>query len=133
MLMRDDVLYEFHHIGIPSSAVRDNERYSPMYRMYTSDGDCELARVQYHRFEVDSPLHPLMRTSPHVAFKVDDLEKAVLGKDLILGPYEPIDGFRVAVIDDHGFPVELIQTALSDEEVWGRARSGTQAALYRVE
>jgi len=49
----------------------------------------------------------------------------------MLGPYEPIEGYRVAIIDDAGIPVELIETTLTDEEIWGRARSG-KASIYRV-
>ncbi|MBS7701458.1 hypothetical protein [Chelatococcus sp. YT9] len=51
---------------------------------------------------------------------------------MILGPYEPIDGFHVAIIDDGGVPVELIQTELRDDEIWSRARCG-QGSLYRGE
>lgn len=133
MFMRHDVTYEFHHIGIPTSEMREGERYSPQFRMYTSDSDCEFTRIQYHRFEAGSPLHELMRTVPHPAFKVDDLDKAIDAKEVILGPYEPIDGFRVAVIVDDGLPVELIQTALSDDEVWKRAATGTHAPLYAAQ
>lgn len=133
MFMRDDVTYEFHHIGIPTHEVRDGERYSPQYRMYTSDSDCQLAHIQYHRFEADSPLHELMRTIPHSAFKVDDLDRAIDEQHVILGPYEPINGFRVAVIVDDGMPVELIQTALTDDVIWNRAVTGRQASLYTAE
>lgn len=38
---------------------------------------------------------------------------------MILGPYEPINDYFVAIINDAGVPVELIQTSLSDEEIWG--------------
>jgi hypothetical protein len=130
MFMRDDVTYEFHHIGIPTHKMRDGDRYCPPYRMYTSDSDCKLAHIQYHRFETDSPLHELMRTVPHSAFKVDDLDRAIDSQEVILGPYEPIDGFRVAVIVDDGMPVELIQTVLDDDEIWNRAATGRQASLY---
>jgi hypothetical protein len=40
---------------------------------------------------------------------------------LLLGPYEPILGFHVAVIDDGGNPIELIETSLTDDEIWKRA------------
>jgi hypothetical protein len=130
MFMRQDVTYEFHHIGIPTRETRTGERYSPRYGMFTSDSDCKLARIQYHRFEADSPLHELMRTVPHAAFKVDDLDRAIEAQEVILGPYEPIDGFRVAVIVDGGMPIELIETALTDDVVWQRAATGTQASLY---
>lgn len=82
------------------------------------------------RYEPDSPLHPLMKSLPHVAFKVNDLEAAIEEEEVILGPYEPIDDYRVAVINDNGVPVELIQTSLSDEVLWSRAKEG-QGSLYR--
>ncbi|WP_286180195.1 MULTISPECIES: hypothetical protein [unclassified Enterobacter] len=97
--------------------------------MYTADNPGKF-RVQWHRFTDESPLHPLLKTVPHVAFKVDNLSKAIEGEDVILGPYEPIDDFFVAVINDNGAPIELIETTLTDEEIWGRARSG-QGNLYR--
>ncbi|SAL46252.1 hypothetical protein AWB74_02046 [Caballeronia arvi] len=133
MFIRDGVTYEFHHMGIPTHEPRAGERYSAHFRMHTSDADCELMRVQYHRFEEGSSLPELMRTVPHAAFKVSDLAKAVQGRMVLLGPYEPIDGFRVAVIQDGEAPVELIETTLTDEEIWGRAKSGMQSSIYRGE
>lgn len=130
MFERDGVTYEFHHLGIPTDQPREGERYSALYDLYTSDADSELLHVQYHRYGPASTLHALMRTLPHPAFKVSDLERAIHGKEVVLGPYEPIDDYRVAVIIDGGVPVELIQTGLSDEEIWGRARSGRQSTLY---
>ncbi|CAL8478731.1 hypothetical protein [Caballeronia sp. S22] len=131
MFIRNGVTYEFHHMGIPTREPREGERYSAQFRMHTSDADCELTRVQYHRFEESSMLPELMRTVPHAAFKVSDLTKAIEGKLVLLGPYEPIDGFRVAVIRDGEAPVELIETTLTDEQIWDRVKSGTRASIYR--
>jgi hypothetical protein len=114
----------FHHLGIPTSETREGERYSPFFDMYTSDGDCRSMRVQWHRFGPESPLHPLIRQQPHVAFKVEDLELAIAGMRVLLGPFEPIENYRVAIIEDHGQPVELIQTTLADDELWRRAANG---------
>ncbi|WP_237729468.1 VOC family protein [Lelliottia amnigena] len=97
--------------------------------MYTVDNPGKF-RIQWHRFTDDSPIHPLLKTVPHVALKVDNLARAIEGEEIILGPYEPIDGYQVAVINDNGAPVELIQTELSDDELWSRARNG-QGSLYR--
>jgi len=91
--------------------------------MYTSDSNCGLIRVQWHRFEQDSPLDPLIQALPHAAFKVSDLVKAVEGHKVLLGPYQPIDDFRVAIIEDAGIPVELIETTLGDDEIWQHARN----------
>jgi hypothetical protein len=87
-------------------------------------------RVQWHRFEVGSPLHPLIRTVPHPAFKVSDLRAAIDGEEVLLGPYEPIDGYRVAIIRDGEVPIEFIETNLTDEEIWARAKAG-RGLLYR--
>lgn len=115
----------FHHVGIPTTQPRPRERFSERFGMYTSDSECKALRVQWHRFEPDSSLHPLIRTVPHVAFKVSDLDRAIAGCNVLLEPYEPIPNFRVAIIEDGGQPIELVETALTDEELWERAESGS--------
>jgi hypothetical protein len=98
--------------------------------MYTSDSACGLVRIQWHRFTPDSSLDPLVRSLPHPAFKVSDLNRAVAGHRLLLGPYEPIEGYRAAIIEDGGLPIELIETALTDDDIWHRARAGDRGSLY---
>jgi hypothetical protein len=112
------IKYEYHHTGIPTTEVREGEKYSSTFKMYTSGGQDSEFRVQYHRFEQDCPLHPLIQSKPHIAFKVDDLELAIKGKEVILEPYEPFSGFKVAMIAEHGAPIEFIETTLSEEEIW---------------
>ncbi len=119
----------FHHLGIPTAEIKPGERYSPLFDMYTSDSDCELMRIQWHRFGPASSLHPIIQSHPHVAFKVDDLARAVAGMRLLLGPFEPIENYRVAIIEDHGQPVELVQTTLTDDEIWSRA--ATKSILFQ--
>lgn len=126
--MKPGIRYEFHHMGIPAVDVREGERFSAA-GMYTSDNPGRF-RIQWHRFTEQSPLPELTKVLPNVAFKVEDLDAAIDGEEMILGPYEPIDGYFVAVIDDGGIAVELIQTTLSDEQVWARARQG-DGVLYR--
>lgn len=127
--MKESVKYEFHHFGIPLQDGKEEGVFSEKTGMYTVDNPGKF-RIQWHRFTDNSPLHPLLKTVPHVAFKVDNLDEAIRGEEIILGPYEPIDDYFVAVINDSGVPVELIQTTLSDDELWGRARTG-QGSLYR--
>lgn len=114
-----------HHMGIPTAEEKPRERFSERFGMYTSDSECKTLRVQWHRFVPDSPMHPLIQTLPHLAFKVEDLERAIAGCNLLLGPYEPIPDFRVAIIEDEGQPIELVQTILTDEQIWERARANS--------
>lgn len=45
---------------------------------------------------------------PHLAFKVADLDAEIEGKKVILDPWEPLDGFQAAIIEDEGAPIEFI-------------------------
>lgn len=128
-MRRKGVTYTLHHIGIPTAEQRPGERYAARAGMYTTDDLTGPVPVQWHRYEPGSPLHPLLREQPHVAYKVNDLGAAIEGHVVILGPYEPIDGYRVAVIDNAGMPIEFVDTTLTDEQIWGRARSGQHASL----
>jgi hypothetical protein len=128
--MKTHIEYIFHHMGIPTDAVRENEIFSSSAGMYTSDTPGQF-RIQWHRFLPTSPLHPLIQRVPHPAFKVENLQAAIEDEELLLGPYEPIDGYFVAIIRDGDVPVELIETELSDDEIWARAKAG-QGSLYRI-
>jgi len=112
------VTYEYHHMGIPTKEIREGEKYSSKFKMYTSGGADTEFRIQYHRFEEDSPLHPLLKTVPHIAFKVNSITDAIKDKKVILGPYEPFPGFKVASIIEKGIPIEFIETDLSEEDIW---------------
>jgi len=112
--------YIYHHMGIPTTEEKPNERYSEHFKMYTTPGDNPF-RIQFHRFEPGCPLHPLIQTVPHVGFKVDDLSKAIKGHKVIMEPYEPFEGFKTAMIEVNGVPVELIETSLPEEKIWSGA------------
>jgi hypothetical protein len=51
----------------------------------------------------------LVKTVPHVAFEVDDLEDAIRDQKVIIHPNSPSNGVLVAFIEVNGAPVELMQ------------------------
>ncbi len=77
--------------------------------MYVSGYEESPWNIEWMRFEPDSPIHPLIREIPHIAFEVDDLEKAIEGREVIVEPNSPSEGVRVAFIVDNGAPVEFLQ------------------------
>ena len=101
--------WRYHHIGIPSNAPRPGERYLEDLKMYVSGFDSSPFGVEWMRFEPESPVSELIRTTPHIAFEVDDLDAALEGKELIGEPTSPSEGVRVAMILHNGMPVELIE------------------------
>ena len=61
------------------------------------------------RFDPGSPLPTLVQTVAHVAFEVDDLERELEDKEVLIAPNSPSTGIRVAFIVDNGAPVEFLQ------------------------
>jgi hypothetical protein len=56
----------------------------------------------------DSPLRPAIKTLPHVAFEVDDLDAALEGHEVSSASGCPSEEVRAAMILVEGPPVELI-------------------------
>lgn len=100
---------EYHHLGIPTQAQRENETYLEYYKVYVSGYEESPYGVEWMRFEPDSPLPDLVKTLPHVAFKVDDLEAELEGKNVLIEPNSPSEGVRVAFIIHNGAPVEFLE------------------------
>ena len=100
---------KYHHLGIPTTVKREGEIYLPQFGMYVSGYETSPYRIQWMRFEPDSPLPELVKTIPHVAFEVDDLPQALIGKQVLIEPNSPSSGVMVAFIVDDGAPVELLQ------------------------
>jgi Periplasmic binding proteins and sugar binding domain of LacI family len=116
-------MYEYHHIGIPTTERREGERHTPDFEMWSSGYEGSEFRVQWMRFEDDCDLRPLIQTVAHTAFKVDDLDRAIQGRTVIHGPEEPLEGFRVAFREDGDAPIELIETELTEDEVIARRQA----------
>ena len=61
------------------------------------------------RFDPDAPYPEAIKTIAHVAFEVDDLAIALIGQEILIPPNSPSAGVKVAMILDHGAPIELIE------------------------
>jgi hypothetical protein len=99
----------YHHLGIPTSEPRDGESWIAEYKMHVTGFETSPFGVEWMRFADDSPVPELVRTVPHVAFVVDDLDAAIAGRQLLIAPNRPSPGVRVAFIVDDGAPIEFLQ------------------------
>ncbi|MEO1617853.1 MAG: hypothetical protein AAFV88_18515 [Planctomycetota bacterium] len=66
-------------------------------------------RIEKIRFDPDSPFPSEIKNRPHVAFKVDSLEAAILGKQLVVPPTEQKPGVRFAFVDVEGVLIEFFE------------------------
>jgi hypothetical protein len=67
------------------------------------------------RFDPDAPYPEAVKTLPHVAFEVDDLVNALIGQEVLIPPNSPSPGVKVAMILDHGAPIELMEFSATKE------------------
>jgi hypothetical protein len=100
---------EFHHIGIPTANPQPNEIYLADAKLYITDAGQAENRIEMLRFEADSPLPDLLKKTAHVAFVVDSLDAAIAGKCVLVKPFVPMKGVRVAFIQDGEVPVEFLE------------------------
>jgi len=99
---------KYHHIGIPTETRQPGEMYLEKYGMYVTDHENNPFRIQWMRFDDDSPLPELVKTVAHVAFEVDNLEDALKGHQILIEPNSPSEGVLVAFVVCDGAPVEFL-------------------------
>lgn len=102
---------KFNHIGIPVSGSFEGEIDLPHLKMTVSDHQNNRYGIQWQRYWEDAPYPELVKTVPHVAFVVENLEEELKGKKVIIQPNSPSEGLRVAFIEVNGAPVELMEYA----------------------
>jgi hypothetical protein len=101
--------WRYHHLGIPTEIPRPGERYLEHLKVHVSGFETSPYGIEWMRFDPDSPVSGLIRSVPHIAFEVEDLEAAIRGETLLAEISSPSEGVRVAMILDDGAPVELLQ------------------------
>jgi hypothetical protein len=101
--------WRYHHTGIPTDEQRSGERYLSQFKMYVSGFPESPYGVEWMRFESDSPISEIVKTVPHVAFQVDNMDEALKGKKVLSAPGSSADGVTVAMIIDNGCPIELLE------------------------
>ena len=109
--------WRYHHIGIPTRVPRPDEVHVPHLKIHVAGFESSPCGIQWMRFDEDAPYPEIIKTVPHVAFEVDDLAVALVGKEILTPPNSPSEGVMVAMILDQGAPVELIAFSRALKEV----------------
>ena len=100
---------KYHHIGIPTDVEQPGEIYLERYRLFCTDHERNPFGIQWMRYEPGCPLPDVVKTVPHVAFEVDDLDAALAGHQVLIPPNSPSEGVMVAFVLVDGAPVEFLQ------------------------
>ena len=103
--------HKYSHIGIPTTEDRNWDGFYEPGKIHYTDFSNDEFGVEWLKFDADSPMPELMRTVPHVAFLVDDIDAALAGREILVEIFSPGEGVRVAFIVHDGSPVEFMEVA----------------------
>jgi len=78
----------FSHIGLITTEKKPNERYVEATKVWVTDFQKHPYKVEWLRFEPDSPVKGPVREMPHVGYEVDSIEEASKGMKLLLAPFD---------------------------------------------
>ncbi len=87
----------FDHVGIPTTQKKPGEKFVPATRVWITDAHKDPFRVEWLRYEPDSPVTGPLHDMPHIGYRVDSVrEISERGKGLkvLLEPFDA--GFAVA-------------------------------------
>ena len=108
----------FHHLAIPTGRELPAQDYLAPYKLFASGYMESPYGIEWMKFDPDCPLPELVRTLPHVAFVVDDLQAAIAGQEILIAPNSPTEGVTVAFIVHNGAPIEFLQFDRPELEIW---------------
>src|SRR5262245_34329154 len=87
---------EFSHVGLITTEPKPGEVFVPATRVWITNFIDHPYRIEWLRFEPDSPVTGPVRTEPHVAYRVPSIETAARGLQMLIEPFVPMPGLRVA-------------------------------------
>ena len=124
---------EFDHIGIVTSEPHDGESWVEFSKVWVTNPRLPPRNASSTYVQPRCPrLTPRdlglwkLWHLPHIAFRVDDLAKAMEGEEVIFGPFQPGEFGTVAFVHKDGAVVEYIE--YSDLEHWFRSKNTLEAS-----
>ena len=115
-----DDMQIFDHVGVPTEQKQPNEMYVAATKVWVTDPAVDPHKIEYLRYEPDSPVHGPVRDLPHMAYQVDNLETAMEGAQVILGPFQPTPALRVVFVQRDGAVIEYMEN--SGDRHWFNAK-----------
>jgi hypothetical protein len=101
--------WRYHRLGIPYDSPRLGERHVARLGVHVCGFETSAYGIEWMRFDPQCSVPEIVKTVPHLAFAVDDLDAALIGKEILIPPNSPSPGVRVAFILDDGAPIELLE------------------------
>jgi hypothetical protein len=103
------MMRQFHHVGVITDEPQPDEIYVSETKVHVTNPNEHPHRIEYLRFEADSPVAGPLRNQPHIAFKVPHLEPEIEGREVLLGPFQAMENLRVVFVMIDGAVFEFME------------------------
>src|SRR5437867_873547 len=83
----------FDHVGLHTTEHKPGEVWVEVNRVWVTSPRDDPCNIEWLRFEPDSPAPVELRTMPHLAYRVGDVDRALEGHEVVLEPFDVGEGF----------------------------------------
>ena len=100
----------FDHVGIPTDQPQPGENWVEDTRVRVTNPRDSKFRIEYLRFEPDSPCEEIVTARPHIAYAVnqEEWDRLLDGADIVIEPFQPCEHMTIAYVRQHDVCVEYI-------------------------
>lgn len=106
---RTDGPLRYHHLALSVSEPREGSVHLAEYKVWAGGFHANPYGLEWMHYEADCSLPEPVKTLPHLAFEVEDLDAELAGREILIAPNAPSPGVRVAFILHEGMPIELLE------------------------
>lgn len=99
----------YHHTGVPGTDTWDGEVKVPHLKLAYLPGKLNTYGVEWLRFEEGNENPDVIKFLPHIAFEVDDIDKALVGEKVLYHSGREYPEIIVAMIEVDGISIEFLQ------------------------
>ena len=99
---------QYFHLGIPTKEDMKWDAYLENLKVHIQEYENDPFGIEWMKFEPGSPMPKIIQERPHVAFLVNDLDKAIKGMKLLVPVSIPRPGIKTCFIEHKGIGIEFV-------------------------
>ena len=91
-------MYVFDHVGITTKLKQPKENWVEQSRVWVTSPREHPEHIEFLRYEPNSTVPDLIKTNPHIAFRVEALAPHIEGQEIIIPPFVVGDFLEVVFV-----------------------------------
>ena len=98
----------FDHVGVTTTEKQPRENWVEQSRVWVTDPRDHPEHIEFLRYEPDSLVPEIIKSNPHIAFRVATLAAHIEGQEIIIPPFVVGNFLQVVFIRKYGAVFEYM-------------------------